>query len=67
MNKRSILVVDNDRSIREYLATFLAARGHTVECFGSGDETIERLASGFSPSLMMLDIMLPGKDGLEVL
>src|SRR2546422_6217568 len=67
MSKRSILVVDDDKNTREYLATFLAARGHTVECFGSGDETIERLASGFSPSLILLDIMLPGKDGLEVL
>jgi DNA-binding NtrC family response regulator len=67
MSKRSILVVDDDRSIREYLATFLAARGHTVECLGSGDEAIGRLASGFSPSMILLDILLPGMDGIGVL
>src|SRR5437870_7719525 len=67
MNKRSILVVDDDRSTREYLATFLIARGHSVECLESGDQAIERLASGQSPSMILLDIMLPGKDGIEVL
>src|SRR5206468_211957 len=67
MSRRSILVVDDDKSIRDYLATFLAARGHAVECLESGDETIERLASGFSPLMILLDIMLPGKDGIEVL
>jgi len=67
MNKRSILVVDDDRSTREYLATFLTARGHSVECLESGDQAIERLASGQSPSMILLDVMLPGKDGIEVL
>jgi DNA-binding NtrC family response regulator len=38
-----------------------------VDCLGSGDEAIERLASGYSPSMILLDIMLPGKDGIEVL
>jgi len=67
MSRRSILVVDDDKSTLDYLATFLAARGHAVECLGSGDEAIERLASGFSPLMILLDIMLPGKDGIEVL
>ena len=67
MNKRSILVVDDDRSTREYLATFLIARGHSVECLESGDQAIERLASGQPPSMILLDVMLPGKDGIEVL
>ena len=67
MSSRSILVVDNDTVIREYLATFLAARGHAVECLGSGDEAIERLASGFSPLMILLDIVPPDKDGIEVL
>ncbi|HYR88863.1 MAG TPA: sigma-54 dependent transcriptional regulator [Terriglobia bacterium] len=67
MNKRSILVVDDDKSTREYLATFLIARGYSVECLESGDQAIERLASGQSPSMILLDVMLPGKDGIEVL
>ncbi len=67
MSKQSILVVDDDKSIRDYLASFLTARGFHVDCLGSGDEAIDRLASGYSPSIMLLDVMLPGKDGIEVL
>src|SRR6185503_11161650 len=67
MSKQSILVVDDDKNTRDYLAAFLGSSGYVVECLGSGDETIERLASGYSPSVILLDVMLPGKDGIEVL
>src|SRR5579883_894076 len=67
MSKQSILVVDDDKNTRDYLAAFLGASGYDVECLGSGDEAIERLAAGHSPSMILLDIMLPGKDGIEVL
>ena len=58
MSKKSILVVDDDKGTRDYLAAFLTSRGHAVECLGSGDEAIERLASGYSPSMILLDIVL---------
>src|SRR5246127_4319200 len=67
MSKRSILVVDDDKNTRDYLAAFLSASGYAVECLGSGDEAIQHLAAGHSPSMILLDIMLPGKDGIEVL
>ena len=67
MSKKSILVVDDDKDTRDYLTAFLTSCGHSVESLGSGDEAIERLASGYSPSMILLDIMLPGKDGIEVL
>jgi DNA-binding NtrC family response regulator len=67
MSKQSILVVDDDKNTRDYLASFLSASGYVVECLESGDETIERLAAGYSPSVILLDVMLPGKDGIEVL
>ncbi len=67
MSKRSILVVDDDKNTRDYLATFLASCGYTVDSLGSGDEAISKLASGYSPSMILLDILLPGKDGIEVL
>jgi len=67
MSKQSILVVDDDKNTRDYLAVFLGDSGFDVECLGSGDEAIERLASGYSPSMILLDVMLPGKDGIEVL
>ena len=67
MSKRSIFVVDDDRSIREYLSAFLSTRGYAVESIGSGDEALDRLAGGYIPAAMLLDIMLPGRDGLEIL
>src|SRR4051812_29287343 len=67
MSKQSILVVDDDKSIRDYLSAFLTSCGFHVDCLGSGDEAIDRLASGYSPSMILLDVLLPGKDGIEVL
>ena len=55
MSKRSILVVDDDKNIRDYLAAFLGSSGYGVDCLESGDEAIERLASGYSPSMNWLD------------
>jgi len=67
MSKRSILVVDDDKNTRDYLAAFLGTSGYAVDCLGSGDEAIERLAAGYTPSMILLDVLLPGKDGIEVL
>lgn len=67
MSKRSILVVDDDKNTRDYLSTFLASCGYAVEALDSGDAAIQRLASGNSPAMILLDILLPGKDGIEVL
>jgi DNA-binding NtrC family response regulator len=67
MSKQSILVVDDDKNTRDHLAAFLSTSGYGVECLGSGDEALDRLASGYSPSIILLDVMLPGKDGIEVL
>ena len=67
MSKQTILVVDDERDIRSYLSAFLSSCGHSVECASSGDEALDRLAGGYTPALILLDIMLPGKDGLEIL
>jgi two-component system response regulator AtoC len=67
MSKRSILVVDDDKSMRDYLAAFLGNCGYPVECVGSGDQVLERLSNGYTPSVILLDILLPGMDGLELM
>src|SRR5438067_13900156 len=67
MSKRSILVVDDDQSVRSYLSDFLSSCGYTVECAESGDQAVARLSSGFVPSLMVLDVVMPGINGIEVL
>src|SRR5262245_49585238 len=67
MSKQSILVVDDDKNTRDYLAAFLGASGYDVDCLGYGEQAIARLASGYSTSMILLDVMLSGKDGIEVL
>src|SRR5262247_316862 len=67
MSKKSILVVDDDASVRSYLSAFLTSCGYDVECAESGDQAVTRVTSGFVPSLIMLDIVMPGINGIEVL
>src|SRR6266481_6546471 len=67
MSKRSILVVDDDRSVRSYLSDFLTSCGYSVECAESGDQAVARLSAGYVPSLIVLDIVMPGINGIEVL
>src|SRR5881409_2266557 len=67
MSKRSILVVDDDRSVRSYLSDFLTSCGYSIECAESGDQAVARLSAGYVPSLMVLDIVMPGINGIEVL
>ncbi len=62
---RRILVVDDESSIREVLAHYLEAAGFTV--IGAPDgATALRLAAASPPDLVVLDLMLPGIDGMEV-
>src|SRR5881409_3910991 len=67
MSKRSILVVDDDRSVRSYLSDFLTSCGYSIECAESGDQAVTRLSAGYIPSLIILDIVMPGMNGLGVL
>ena len=62
-----IYVVEDDESISALIAAVLSAAGHEVRTMESG-ETLEKLVSaGETPDLLLLDIMLPGKDGLQLL
>ena len=65
MPNATVLVVDDDRTVCEYLSNFLMARGYVVDAAASGEEAIARLRGGRRPSLIILDILLPGLTGLE--
>jgi len=67
MSKRSILVVDDDQSVRSYLSDFLTSCGYTVECAESGDQAVTRLTGGYVPCVIVQDIVMPGINGIEVL
>jgi two-component system nitrogen regulation response regulator GlnG len=66
MNKDTIWIVDDDRSIRWVLEKSFDKAGFTSESFDTGDALLERLKSS-QPDAIISDIRMPGTDGLEVL
>ena len=60
-----VLIVDDDITVREVLASYLRAHRHEVEEAGDGEEAL-RLMRRQPADLVVLDLMLPGIDGLEV-
>ncbi|MGH3343599.1 MAG: response regulator [Carbonactinosporaceae bacterium] len=60
-----VLVVDDDATVAEVVARYLQRDGHTVECVTDGSQALRRFAATRF-DLVVLDLMLPGIDGLEV-
>ena len=61
-----IIVVDDDPGIRDVVSEFLARHGYEVETAADAPELNRLLAQGPSPDLLVLDVMLPGEDGLHI-
>jgi DNA-binding response OmpR family regulator len=61
-----VLVVDDEPLVREVVARYLERDGLDVHEAGDGEQALRWLA-GNRPSLVVLDVMLPGADGLEIL
>src|SRR5829696_5029924 len=61
-----ILVVDDERAVRESLRRALELEGYEIELAGDGSDALHRLESGGEPDAMILDVLMPGVDGLEV-
>jgi CheY-like chemotaxis protein len=59
-----VLVVDDEQEIRDLLANFLSTEGYEVIVAANGEEAIE-LAKRENPQLILLDIEMPGVDGIE--
>ena len=60
-----VLVVDDDAGIRDLLADYLTKQGMAVATARDGKEMDERL-DGFHPDLIVMDLMMPGEDGLAL-
>lgn len=60
-----ILIVDDDREIRRLLGDYLARNGYRVTGAANGDEMWQHLRAS-APELIVLDLMLPGTDGLDL-
>lgn len=65
MAKQKILAVDDEEDILEVLRFNLTKEGFSVTCAASGEEALKAALSS-KPDLILLDLLLPGMDGLEV-
>jgi DNA-binding response OmpR family regulator len=61
----TIVIVDDDRSIRELASVYLEKEGFRVESAADGASGIERVAAA-APDLVILDLMMPGMSGYDV-
>jgi two-component system, OmpR family, response regulator MprA len=61
-----ILVVDDERAVLDSLRRALELEGYDVELAGDGEEALYRLGSNGEPDAVILDVLMPGVDGLEV-
>lgn len=65
MEKRRILIVDDDENIAELISLYLMKECFDTQIALNGEEALEKFQS-YQPDLVMLDIMLPGIDGYDV-
>jgi DNA-binding response OmpR family regulator len=62
-----VLVVEDNTAVRELVGMYLKKAGHTVAMAESGAEALAAIASRGSPDVAILDIEMPGMNGLELL
>ncbi|MFK7825040.1 MAG: response regulator transcription factor [Oligoflexales bacterium] len=62
-----VLVVEDEEHIQRLVKIVLEKNGHHVSTADTGEEALEKLDGGLKPQLILLDIMMPGIDGLQVL
>lgn len=68
MSTATLAIVDDDRPFAEYLSTLLQSRGYATVAYESGDALLAALRQGgVSHDIVLLDVLMPGLDGLETL
>ncbi|HXW08868.1 MAG TPA: sigma-54 dependent transcriptional regulator [Vicinamibacterales bacterium] len=67
MNKPHVAIVDDDAAFAAYLRTFLSLRGYEAKCYTRGDELLASMRQNESPDVVLLDVMMPGLDGMATL
>lgn len=60
-----IFLIDDDDDLREILKSLLESRGFEVQAFGDARDALARLQGGSRPSIILLDLMMPGMSGWE--
>ena len=67
MTKPYIAIVDDDSAFASYLRTFLSLRGYDARCYSRGDELLAAMKQREMPAAVLLDVMMPGLDGMATL
>ena len=67
MKKPFVAIVDDDSAFANYLRTFLSLRGYDTRSYSRGDELLASVKQGDPPDIVLLDVMMPGMNGLETL
>src|SRR5258705_202340 len=63
----NILLVDDEPGMLRYIRTLLEVDDYKVETATTGEEAVARVQKGLHPDLVLLDLLMPGIDGLETL
>jgi DNA-binding NtrC family response regulator len=67
LKKPFVAIVDDDSAFANYLRTFLSLRGYETRAYSRGDELLASVKAGDPPDIVLLDVMMPGMNGLETL
>jgi CheY-like chemotaxis protein len=66
-DRRTVLIIDDEESVREVLSRFLTKAGYEVKVAANGQEALQMVNSQAPPDLIVLDLMMPVMSGFEVL
>lgn len=65
--KRKILIVDDDTFLLDMYALKFSQNGFEVHTASGGEQALEKLKGGLVPEILLMDIIMPGMDGFEML